>query len=137
MSKLVLRAVHGRSSLAIFLLIFVIPLVSGQSLPASVAIQANHNRAPAGKLEKGVLTLHLEVRQGAWYPEADTGPSMKVYAFVSLPTVGEVQGNWKHGRPRKLLLARSRNSRCDDLGFFTFRHLALPRYRVTASSEKR
>lgn len=25
--------------------------------------------------------LHLELRQGDWYPEADTGPSMKVYAF--------------------------------------------------------
>jgi FtsP/CotA-like multicopper oxidase with cupredoxin domain len=76
------RGVHSRSSLAIFLRIFVIPLVSGQSLPASVAIQANPNRAPAGKLEKGVLTLHLELRQGDWCPEADTGPSMKVYAFA-------------------------------------------------------
>ena len=28
-----------------------------------------------------MLTLHLELRQGDWYPEADTGPSMKVYAF--------------------------------------------------------
>ena len=47
----------------------------------SPAIQANSNRAPAGGLEKGVLTLHLELRQGDWYPEADSGPSMKVYAF--------------------------------------------------------
>jgi hypothetical protein len=36
---------------------------------------------PSGKLEHGILTLHLELRQGDWYPEADTGPSMKVYAF--------------------------------------------------------
>jgi len=43
--------------------------------------QANSNRAPAGKLENGILTLHLEPRQGDWYPEADAGPSMKVYAF--------------------------------------------------------
>ena len=28
-----------------------------------------------------MLTLHLELRQGDWYPEADSGPSMKVYAF--------------------------------------------------------
>jgi manganese oxidase len=47
----------------------------------SPAIQANSNRVPAGKLENGILTLHLELRQGDWYPEADTGPSMKVYAF--------------------------------------------------------
>ena len=47
----------------------------------SPSIQANSNRVPAGKLENGILTLHLELRQGDWYPEADTGPSMKVYAF--------------------------------------------------------
>ena len=53
-----------------------------QSPPGmSPAIQANSNRVPAGKLENGILTLHLELRQGDWYPEADTGPSMKVYAF--------------------------------------------------------
>jgi FtsP/CotA-like multicopper oxidase with cupredoxin domain len=47
----------------------------------SPAIQANSNRVPAGKPENGILTLRLELRQGEWYPEADTGPSMKVYAF--------------------------------------------------------
>jgi len=55
---------------------------SPQSVPTSTfAIQANSNREPAGKLEKGVLTLRLELRQGDWYPETDTGPSMRVYAF--------------------------------------------------------
>ena len=52
-----------------------------ESAPTSSRIQANFNRTPAGKLENGILTLHLELRQGDWYPEADTGPSMKVYAF--------------------------------------------------------
>ena len=47
----------------------------------SPTIQANSNRVPAGKLENGILTLHLELRQGDWHPEADSGPSMKVYAF--------------------------------------------------------
>ena len=92
MSKLVFRGVHGRSALAIFLLIFFIPLVSGQSLPVSVVIQANPNRAPAGKLEKGVLTLHLELRQGDWYPEADAGPSMKIYAFAEEDKALQVPG---------------------------------------------
>jgi FtsP/CotA-like multicopper oxidase with cupredoxin domain len=45
------------------------------------AIQANSNRTPAGKLENGVLTLHLELRRGDWCPEADTGPSLTVDAF--------------------------------------------------------
>jgi len=48
----------------------------------SVAIQPNSNQTAAGKLENGVLTLHLELRRGDWYPEAETGPSMKVYAFA-------------------------------------------------------
>jgi FtsP/CotA-like multicopper oxidase with cupredoxin domain len=47
----------------------------------SVAIQSNSNKTPGGKLENGVLTLHLQLLQGDWYPEADTGPRMKVYAF--------------------------------------------------------
>lgn len=42
---------------------------------------SNSNRLPSGGLGNGILTLHLELRQGDWYPEADTGPSMKVYAF--------------------------------------------------------
>jgi manganese oxidase len=56
--------------------------VNAQSrLDMAPAIQANSNRVPAGSLENGILTLHLELRQGDWYPEAETGPSMKVYAF--------------------------------------------------------
>jgi FtsP/CotA-like multicopper oxidase with cupredoxin domain len=79
MSEILRRVIRDRSTLAI---LFLIAFVSGQSLPASaVAIQANSNRAPAGKLEDGILTLHLELRQADWYPEADTGPSIKIYAF--------------------------------------------------------
>jgi manganese oxidase len=58
----------------------------------SVAIQCNSNKTPAGKLENGVLTLHLELLQGDWYPEADTGPSMKVYAFAEEGRAPEVPG---------------------------------------------
>jgi hypothetical protein len=54
---------------------------TGSALNQSV-IQANSNRLPAGKLENGILTLHLDLLLGDWYPEAETGPSMKVYAFA-------------------------------------------------------
>ena len=64
-----------------------------QSPPGmSPAIQANPNRVPAGRLENGILTLHLELRQGDWYPEADTGPSMKVYAFAEEGKALQVPG---------------------------------------------
>jgi manganese oxidase len=58
----------------------------------SVAIQSNSNKAAAGKLENGVLTLHLELLQGDWYPEADTGLSMKVYAFAEEGRAPQVPG---------------------------------------------
>jgi FtsP/CotA-like multicopper oxidase with cupredoxin domain len=35
-------------------------------------IAANENRAPAGRLESGVLTLHLELRKGVWHPGAES-----------------------------------------------------------------
>src|SRR5215472_4102070 len=55
-------------------------------------ISANDNRVPAGRLEAGVLTLHLELRKGLWRPETpdgrDQGASVEtprtidVYAFA-------------------------------------------------------
>ncbi len=77
------RAVRSGSALAILILLSV--ALTAQSTSTVVApphIEANSNRAPAGTLENGVLTLHLELRQADWYPEADTGPSIKVYAFA-------------------------------------------------------
>jgi hypothetical protein len=59
---------------------------------ASGTIQANSNRIPAGELENGVLTLHLELREGEWYPEAEGGPSLKVYAFAEEGKAPQVPG---------------------------------------------
>ncbi len=44
-------------------------------------IVANQNRIPAGKLENGVLNVQLELRSGAWHPEANDGPQLFVQAF--------------------------------------------------------
>jgi len=76
------RIVRKCSGTVALVILAAFPLTA-QSPPAtdSLAIQANSNRTPAGKLNGGVLTLHLELRQADWYPEADTGPSMKVFAF--------------------------------------------------------
>jgi FtsP/CotA-like multicopper oxidase with cupredoxin domain len=97
------------------LAVFVAFPLTAQSPPAisSPVIQANSNRTPAGKLEHGVLTLHLELRQADWYPEADTGPSMKVYAFgeegrppqVPGPLIRISQGTEIHVFLRNLLPA--------------------------------
>lgn len=44
-------------------------------------IVANQNRAAAGSLQNGVLTLRLEIRRGTWHPEAEDGPKLYVEAF--------------------------------------------------------
>lgn len=45
------------------------------------AIVTNQNRSPAGQLRDGVLSLHLEIGQGVWHPESDTGLEIPIYAF--------------------------------------------------------
>src|SRR5215470_8150045 len=45
-------------------------------------ISANDNRTPGGQLKSGVLTLHLELRQGNWNPEASDGRAISVYSFA-------------------------------------------------------
>jgi manganese oxidase len=72
-----------RWSALVALTVLAVLTLAAQSPPVEIPlrIQANSNRVPAGKLESGVLTLNLEMRQANWFPEADTGPSMKVYAF--------------------------------------------------------
>jgi FtsP/CotA-like multicopper oxidase with cupredoxin domain len=49
--------------------------------PSADRILANPNRAPAGRLHAGVLTLDLELRTGMFRPHADAGPGVEVQAF--------------------------------------------------------
>ena len=82
---------HGRASavsLAAVLALVSPGSVHSQEPAGPVALQAtlpridaNRNLSPAGQLRDGVLTLRLEIREGDWYPEADTAPSAVVQAF--------------------------------------------------------
>lgn len=47
-----------------------------------VQILENQNRASAGKLDHGVLTIHLDLRRGIWHPEADDGRAIEVATFA-------------------------------------------------------
>ena len=49
---------------------------------SSNTIASNDNRHSAGVLEKGVLTLALEARQGRWHPEGEGGRALDVAAFA-------------------------------------------------------
>jgi FtsP/CotA-like multicopper oxidase with cupredoxin domain len=50
------------------------------SPPEQIVI--NDNRAPAGVLRNGVLTIRLEAREGEWHPEADSSAGITVRAFA-------------------------------------------------------
>jgi hypothetical protein len=43
-------------------------------------ISANRNQHPSGILSEGELT-ELDIREGAFYPEEESGPSLRVFAF--------------------------------------------------------
>jgi FtsP/CotA-like multicopper oxidase with cupredoxin domain len=73
----------------------VVCLVSAVALAQARAadeIVANQNRVPAGKLEKGVLNVQLELRSGAWRPEADDGPQLFVQAFGETGNAAQIPG---------------------------------------------
>jgi len=55
-------------------------------------IVANQNRTPAGKLESGVLNIQLEVREGVWHPEDDSGPTLFVQAFGEAGQPAQIPG---------------------------------------------
>lgn len=56
------------------------------------AAQANNNRAPAGELKHGVLTVHLDLVEATWYPEKEPGPSVHVYAFAERGQAPRIPG---------------------------------------------
>src|SRR6476646_8172326 len=58
----------------------LIALPSHNDLPLA---QANDNRASAGVLRDGVLTVHLVVGMARWYPQAQDGP------YVDVPAIAE------------------------------------------------
>jgi FtsP/CotA-like multicopper oxidase with cupredoxin domain len=72
-------------ALALLLLsVFSLALLADADRPGAgglPAISSNDNRATAGTLKDGVLTVVLELREGLFHPEADDGPSLVVQAF--------------------------------------------------------
>jgi FtsP/CotA-like multicopper oxidase with cupredoxin domain len=64
-------------------LLLLAPWGTAHALPRSTGeiITPNDNRRPAGRLADGVLTIELEARRGAWYPEGPAGKSLEVAAW--------------------------------------------------------
>src|SRR5260221_10319612 len=74
--KLLLSAV---ATILLSLRALIVP-PSPNDLPIA---QANDNRAPAGTLREGVLTVRLVVGMARWYPEAPDGP------YIDVPAIAE------------------------------------------------
>ncbi len=68
--------------LVLFLVQFC-PAILVQAEPNSSLprVAANGNRTPSGQLKDRILNLRLELREGRWYPEEDSGGYRDVYAF--------------------------------------------------------
>jgi hypothetical protein len=72
-----------------FLIVFAPALFAAARCQASTVgdpslprIAANTNQHAAGILSEGGLTVELEIREGAFYPEDESGPSLQVFAFA-------------------------------------------------------
>jgi len=50
--------------------------------PGIPRIVTHDNTEASGRLENGLLTLRLEIREGEWHPDADDGPGMPIFAFA-------------------------------------------------------
>ena len=75
-----------------FALAFVLVSSAAAADETNPIASVNDNRAPAGVLRNGVLTLHLEVRPAVWYPEKDGGPHLTVSAFSEEGQAAQIPG---------------------------------------------
>lgn len=82
-----------RSATFLFLTLATIFASSATFADQAIPVAAiNDNRATAGVLRNGVLTLHLEMRPAVWYPEKDGGPHLTVSAFAEESHAPQIPG---------------------------------------------
>lgn len=87
--------VDSRRLLARFVLFTGICLVAGSCFAADRLlpnISTNDNQVSAGRLESGVMTLHLELREGLWHPEAPDGRAIDTFAVAEEGREPQVPG---------------------------------------------
>ena len=76
-------------------------------------VHSNDNRAPAGQLRHGVLTIQLVVQMARWYPEANDGPSTDVAAFAEEGHAPQVPGPLIRVPTGTTIVATIRNALAD------------------------
>lgn len=69
--------------LTIFVACLMTSVSASDQAHSQVPVATTHdNLQPAGALADGVLTLHLEIREAKWHPDADDGPALPILAFA-------------------------------------------------------
>lgn len=79
-------------TLSYSLLLFILTTLASAQVPPAEPVIANQNRTPAGKLENGILSVHLELRSCTWRPEAEDGPQLFVQAFGESGASAQIPG---------------------------------------------
>jgi manganese oxidase len=109
--------IGGIAALGMILAAAVPPLAARLAPPrpaglsAAAVIAPNDNTKPAGQLKGGVLSIRLEARMGAWFPEGASGKSLDVAAWAEEgkplqnpgPVIRVRQGNEVHATIRNTL----------------------------------
>jgi FtsP/CotA-like multicopper oxidase with cupredoxin domain len=73
-------------AIAFLVVLSAIPTTSLRAEDASAKkevpkAETNDNRYPGGQMVNGTLTLDLNISEAKWFPEAENGPSLVVYAL--------------------------------------------------------
>jgi FtsP/CotA-like multicopper oxidase with cupredoxin domain len=68
------------------------PDCSHLAVPDAPAAAPNDNRAPAGTLRDGVLTLRLVAQRATWYPEGPEGCGVTLFAFAEEGKLAQIPG---------------------------------------------
>lgn len=74
-----------RSRRWVVLVLSPVALCMATCRPATSIIQRvvpNDNRVAAGALRNGILVIHLEAREGRWFPDGDDGPGAVMPMFA-------------------------------------------------------
>ena len=83
--------------------------------PSPERVIPNDNRTAAGTLRNGVLTVHLEAREGLWFPDEDAGPSIALQMFAEVGKAPQNPGPLIRVPAGTLLRVSVRNSLRDSV----------------------
>ena len=83
-----LRALVG----ALFFVFTVGTMAATTDISDLSPVVTHDNIKPAGQMKDAVLTLHLEIKEGAWHPDADDAPGIPVLTIAEEGSAPSIPG---------------------------------------------